>query len=80
MVLSIEWESLTRHQHDAMFTALKDLHADVIGRVKAEEGHDNTLLLAFATELTRAMHAANDDLVRREHRFERQPCDCGVCP
>lgn len=78
--MDVEWGALTRPEHKAVFNVLKDMHDDVIGRVKVKDGHDNSDLFAIATDLNRVMHAGNDDLARREHRFERRSCDCGVCP
>jgi hypothetical protein len=78
--MNIDWASLSRSQHAAVFETLRTVHTDVINRVKIKDGHDNSDLFAIASDLNQAMHAGNDDLVRREHRFERASCDCGVCP
>lgn len=80
MVLNIDWASMSRDEHGAVFDVLAAVHAHTISRVRAGEGIDNTPLFNLAADLNQAMHAGNDDLARREHRYERTNCDCGVCP
>ena len=78
--MNIDWASYTRPQHEAVFDVLAAVHADTISRIRVGEGIDNTPLFALATDINNAMHAGNDDLARREHRYEKADCDCGVCP
>ena len=62
----IDWAGFTRAQHQAVFGALANVHADVVSRVRVEEGRDNMTLLSLAVDLNAAMRAGDDDLVRRE--------------
>lgn len=78
MALNIDWAGMTMGEHEQVFAVLSAVHAHTISRIG--EGIDNMPLLELGRDLNKAMHAANDDLTRREHRFERTDCDCGVCP
>lgn len=62
----LDWSSMTRVEHTAAFAALRACHAEAMSRVRIKDGHDNTDILDFGIAINRAMHAANDDLARRE--------------
>lgn len=80
MVLNIDWAGMTLGEHEQVFAVLCAVHAHTISRIRIGEGIDNTPLFNLVADINKAMHAGNDDLVRREHRMERKSCDCGVCP
>ena len=67
-------------EHKQVFAVIAAIHSATIDRIRVGEGIDNRPLFDLAHDLNNAMHAGNDDLVRREHRMEKTGCDCGVCP
>ncbi len=62
----IDWAAMTRTQHEASFNMLVVFHDDMNGRLRIGEGHDNGDLFDISRDINKAMHAANDDLARRE--------------